>query len=211
MFARRPRFFGRLHKRHAPGRLHKRRTRRPRGDNQWGAEAFWSGSRIVRGLCAPHSVVVGVHQRLLGDFCRPARHAMHAPWSTLVAGAVLLWASYARGVVGGPTGRRLYPPEEDSPVTRCLARNRYLCGHAPSLPSEVRAATELQPAALRALCSKLEDGKMTYFAGDSLTLQVHNELVCLCGRGSHSSTSHLNFFVGWFQQRVTRSVGHNSS
>ena len=72
-----------------------------------------------------------------------------------------------------------------------------LCGYAPSLPPEVRAATELQPAALRALCAKLEDGKMTFFAGDSLTLQVHNQLMCLCGRGSHSSTASHLINVGW--------------
>jgi hypothetical protein len=112
---------------HAPGLLHTRRTRLPRSDNQWRAEAFWSGSPLR---------VVGVHQILIKklDFGRPPRHAMHAhhathaPRSTLVACAVILWASYARHVVGEPTGRRLYPPEEDSPVTRCLARNRYLCG-----------------------------------------------------------------------------------
>lgn len=78
--------------------------------------------------------------------------------------------------------RILLPPEEDSPVTRCLTRSRYLCPVAPVVPPEMRAATaDMPPDELRELCGKLEDGKKTFFAGDSLTLQIHNELICLCG------------------------------
>lgn len=78
--------------------------------------------------------------------------------------------------------RTSFPPEEDSPVTRCLTRSRYLCPVAPVVPPEMRAATaDMPPDELRELCGKLEDGKKTFFAGDSLTLQIHNELICLCG------------------------------
>ena len=57
-----------------------------------------------------------------------------------------------------------------------------MCPVAPVVPAEMRAElTDMSTQELRALCGKLEDGKKTFFAGDSLTLQVHNELICLCG------------------------------
>ena len=76
-----------------------------------------------------------------------------------------------------------YPPEEDSPVTRCLTRFRYLCRAAPVVPDEMRAElVDMPPEELARLCGKLMDGKKTFFPGDSLTFQVRNQLECLCPR-----------------------------
>jgi hypothetical protein len=81
-----------------------------------------------------------------------------------------------------------FPPVEDSPVTRCLTKSRYLCPNAPVVPQMRAETADMPPEDLKQLCGKLADGKKTWFAGDSLTLQVHNELLCLCTKTKWRST-----------------------
>jgi|AntAceMinimDraft_5_1070358.scaffolds.fasta_scaffold21688_2 hypothetical protein len=88
--------------------------------------------------------------------------------------------------------RPRFPPEQDSPVTRCLTRSRYLCPVAPVVPQAMRSEIAEMTLDLHGLCGKLDDGKRTYFAGDSLTLQVYNELLCLCGVKAMKKSTFVN-------------------
>ena len=96
--------------------------------------------------------------------------------------SILLLVLLAQPWTSRAAGRVMYPPEEESAFTKCLTRSRYLCPVAPVVPAAIRdELTNMPQDELRSLCGKLEDGKKTFFAGDSLTLQIHNELICLCG------------------------------